>query len=124
VCDECVARWITIGLMTITVLWLIRKPANDNRELADKILIAVAIMFLISPTQFPWYFSWLVLPLVFSPKFSLLMYVFLIPLYHLNFLGGYFIYIQHIPVILLFLYELKKGSGFGFFNPDQIALKT
>ncbi|HMN48040.1 MAG TPA: glycosyltransferase 87 family protein [Ignavibacteriaceae bacterium] len=124
VCDDCVARWITIGLMTITVLWLIRKPANDNRELADKILIAVAIMFLISPTQFPWYFSWLVLPLVFSPKFSLLMYVFLIPLYHLNFLGGYFIYIQHIPVILLFLYELKKGSGFGFFNPDQIALKT
>ncbi len=124
VCDDCVARWITIGLMAVTVLWLVRKPANDNRELADKILIAVAIMFLISPTQFPWYFTWLILPLVFSPKFSLLMYVFLIPLYHLNFLGGYFIYIQHIPVILLFLYELKKGSGFGFFNPDPIALKT
>lgn len=123
VCADCVARWITIGLMTITVLWLIRKPAKDNRELANKILIAVAIMFLISPTQFPWYFTWLVLPLVFSPKFSLLMYVFLIPLYHLNFLGGYFIYIQHIPVILLFIYEIKKGSGFGFFNPDRILLE-
>lgn len=122
VCDDCVARWITIVLMTITVLWLIRKPAYNNREIADKILIVVAIMFLISPTQFPWYYTWLVLPLVFSPKFSLLMYVFLIPLYHLNFLGGYFIYIQHIPVILLFLYELKKGSGIGFFNSNQITL--
>lgn len=124
VCADCVARWVTIGLMVITILWLIRKPAYDNKELADKILIAVAVMFLISPTQFPWYYTWLVLPLVFSPKFSLLMYVFLIPLYHLNFLGGYFIYIEHIPVILLFLYELKKGSGFGFFDPDQIYLRN
>jgi alpha-1,6-mannosyltransferase len=124
VCADCVARWITIGLMTTTVLWLIRKPAYDNRMLADKILIAIAIMFIISPTQFPWYYTWLVLPLVFSPKFSLLTYVFLIPLYHLNFLGGYFIYIQHIPVIILFLYEIKKGSGFGFFNSDQILLSN
>ena len=124
VCADCVARWITAGLMVVTILWLVRKPAYDNRELADKILIAVAVMFLISPTQFPWYYTWLILPLVFSPKFSLLMYVFLIPLYHLNFLGGYFIYLQHIPVILLFLYELKKGSGFGFFDPDQIYLRS
>lgn len=124
VCADCVARWITIGLIIITILWLIRKPAYNNRELADKILITVAVMFLISPTQFPWYYTWLVLFLVFSPKFSLLMYVFLIPLYHLNYLGGYFVYIQHIPVILLFLYELKKGSGFGFFDPDKIYLNT
>ena len=124
VCADCVARWITIGLMLITILWLIRKPLNDNKLLSNNILIAVAVMFLISPTQFPWYYTWLVLPLVFSPKFSLLMYAFLIPLYHLNFLGNYFIYIQHIPVILLFIYELKKGSGFGFFNPDQILLRN
>lgn len=124
VCADCVARWITIGLMLITILWLIRKPLNDNKLLSNNILIAVAVMFLISPTQFPWYYTWLVLPLVFSPKFSLLMYAFLIPLYHLNFLGNYFIYIQHIPVILLFIYEIKKGSGFGFFNPDQILLRN
>jgi hypothetical protein len=61
----------------------------------------------------------MILPLVFSPKISLLMYAFLIPLYHLNPLGGYFIYIQHIPVILLFLYEIKTGYGFGVFNMSE-----
>jgi alpha-1,6-mannosyltransferase len=116
VCADCITRWITIGLIILTVLWLNRKPSLNNRKLVDKILITIAVMFLISPTQFPWYYTWLVLPLVFSPKFSLLMYSFLIPLYYLNFLGSYFIYIQHIPVIILFLYEIRKESGFGFFD--------
>ncbi|MEO8232123.1 MAG: glycosyltransferase family 87 protein [Ignavibacteriota bacterium] len=119
VCADCVSRWITGGIIFIVLLFLIRKPASDNLNLMDKILLIVAVMFLISPTQFPWYLTWMILPLVFSPRFSLLMYTFLIPLYYLNPLGGYFIYIQHIPVILLFLYELKKGAGFGFFNMSE-----
>jgi hypothetical protein len=105
VCSDCIARWVTAAFMLLVILLLIRKPAKTNYELADKILLSIAVMFLISPTQFPWYYTWLVLPLVFNPKFSLLMYAFLIPLYHLNYLGGYFIYIQHIPVVLLFIYE-------------------
>jgi hypothetical protein len=80
-------------------------------------LIIIAVSFLVSPTQFPWYVTWMILPLVFSPKISLLMYAFLIPLYHLNPLGGYFIYIQHIPVILLFLYEIKKDAMIDILKP-------
>jgi alpha-1,6-mannosyltransferase len=124
VCADCVARWITIGLITFTILWLIRKSEMNNKILFDKILIAIAVMFLISPTQFPWYYTWLILPLVFNPKFSLLMYAFLIPLYHLNYMYGYYKYLEHIPVILLFLYELKKGSGFGFFDTKLIPQKN
>ena len=119
VCADCVARWITIGIISFVLLLLIKKPAKDNLNLVDKILIIIAVSFLVSPTQFPWYLTWMILPLVFSPKLSLLMYAFLIPLYHLNYLSGYFIYIQHIPVILLFLYEIKKGNGFGFFNMSE-----
>ena len=124
VCADCVARWITIGIITLTILWLVRKPEMDNKLLINKILIAIAVMFLISPTQFPWYYTWLILPLVFSPRFSLLMYAFLIPLYHLNYMHGYYKYIEHIPVILLFLYELKKGSGFGFFDSNNSVLQS
>ena len=121
VCADCVARWVTGGIILFVLLLLIRKPAKDNHDLTNKILLIIAVSFLISPTQFPWYYTWLILPLVFSPKISLLMYAFLIPLYHLNPLGGYFIYIQHIPVILLFLYEIKKGSEFNFFKLTPIT---
>ncbi len=120
VCADCVARWIVGGIVFITLLFLIRKPAKNNLDITDKILMIIAISFLISPTQFPWYLTWMILTLVFSPKVSLLMYAFLIPLYHLNPLSGYFIYIQHIPVILLFIYEIKKGAGFGYFNRSQL----
>jgi hypothetical protein len=116
VCADCVARWVTGGIILLVLLLLIRKPAKDNHDLMNKILLIIAVSFLISPTQFPWYYTWLILPLVFSPKFSLLMYAFLIPLYHLNPLGSYFIYIQHLPVIFLFLYEIKKGSEINIFN--------
>jgi hypothetical protein len=119
VCADCVARWIVAGIIFLTMLLLIRKPANDNSDLMNKFVIIVAVSFLVSPTQFPWYVTWMILPLVFSPKFSLLMYAFLIPLYHLNPIGGYFKYIQHIPVIILFLYEIKKGYDFGFFNMSE-----
>jgi len=108
VCADCVARWITVAIMLLTIIGLNIKQAKSNKEIANKIVIAFAVMFLISPTQFPWYFTWLVVPLTFSPKFSLLMYSFLLPLYHLNYLGDYFIYIQHIPVFLLFLYEITN----------------
>jgi len=120
VCADCIARWITGGIIFLTLVLLIRKPAQNNLELTDKFLLIVAVSFLISPTQFPWYLTWLILPLIFSPRVSLLMYVFLIPLYHLHYDKEYFIYIQHIPVIILFLYEIKKGAGFGFFNRSQL----
>lgn len=119
VCADCVARYITGGIILSVLLLLIKKPASDNINLVYKMLIIIAVSFLVSPTQFPWYVTWMILPLVFSPKFSLLMYAFLIPLYHLNPMGGYFKYIQHIPVIILFLYEIKKGYDFGFFNMSE-----
>ena len=124
VCADCVARWITGGIILLVLLLLIRKSVNDNHDLMNKILLIIAVSFLISPTQFPWYYTWLILPLVFSPKFSLLMYAFLIPLYHLNPLGGYFIYIQHLPLIFLFLYEIKKGSELDFFKLSPIPEKN
>ena len=48
------------------------------------------------------------------------MYSFLIPLYHLHYFHEYFIYIQHIPVLLLFLYEIKNKSYLVFFNRGEI----
>lgn len=120
VCADCVARWITGGIILLTLLFLLKKPANNNLELTDKFVLIIAVSFLVSPTQFPWYLTWLILPLVFSPRFSLLLYVFLIPLYHLHYIHTYYIYLQHIPILILFFYEMRKEAGLGFFNRSQL----
>ena len=123
VCADCVGRWVTVGIILLVLLLLIRKPAKDNLDLVDKILIIIAVLFLISPTQFPWYYTWIVPFLVLRPRLSFLLYPMLLPLYQLNYLSGYLVYVQHLPVIILFLYEIKKGSDFNFFKLPPIPKK-
>lgn len=118
-----VARWITGGIILLVLLLLIRKPVKDNLDLANKILLIIAVSFLISPTQFPWYYTWVLPFLVLRPRLSFLLYPILLPLYQLNYLSGYLIYVQHLPVIILFLYEIKKGLEFNFFKLPPIPEK-
>ena len=115
-CTHCLARWIVSAIMFFVVIYYSRKAIRSNNDFLERAALILAIMFLISPTQFPWYYTWVFPLLVFRPKISFLIYPALLPLYQLNRYWEYFIYIQHIPVILLFLYEIKKGNGFGFFN--------
>jgi hypothetical protein len=123
VCADCVARWITGGIILLVLLLLIRKPVKDNLDLANKMLLIIAVSFLISPTQFPWYYTWILPFLVLRPRLSFLLYPILLPLYQLNYLSGYLVYVQHLPVIILFLYEIKKGVEFNFFKLPQIPEK-
>ncbi|MBK7499618.1 MAG: hypothetical protein IPI19_11055 [Ignavibacteriales bacterium] len=118
-CTHCLARWIVSAIMLFVVIYYSRKAIRSNNDFLERAALILAIMFLISPTQFPWYYTWIFPLLVFRPKISFLIYPALLPLYQLNKYWEYFIYIQHIPVILLFLYELKKGYGFGFFNISE-----
>jgi hypothetical protein len=115
-CTHCLARWIVSAIMLFVVIYYSRKAIRSNNDFLERTALVLAIMFLISPTQFPWYYTWIFPLLVFRPRISFLIYPALLPLYQLNKYWEYFIFIQHLPVILLFLYELRKGYGFGFFN--------
>lgn len=109
-------RWVT-GFMFIIFLFVISKKKNENHEdYFEKFLIITAVLFFISPTQFPWYFSWVIPFLVFRPMVSLLLYPVLLPLYQLNYLSPNLVYIQHIPIIILFLYELKTENWRNLFT--------
>ncbi len=118
-CTHCLARWIVSAIMLLVVIYYSRKAIRSNNDFLERAALILAIMFLISPTQFPWYYTWIFPLLVFRPRISFLIYPALLPLYQLNKYWEYFIYIQHLPVILLFLYEIKKGYGFGFFNMSE-----
>jgi len=106
-CISCINRWVIVILFLITTYFIIRKVPQDQIHFYKKALLIVAIMYLISPTQFPWYYTWIVLLLVIRPMVSLLLYPLMLPLYQLTYLADYIIYIEHIPILLLFLLELK-----------------
>lgn len=106
-CLLCLNRLGVLIIYVITAIFIFKKVPKDNYQFFTKALLIVAVLYLISPTQFPWYYTWFVPLLVIRPKASLFLYPLLLPLYQIKYLSGYIIYIEHIPVLLLFILEMK-----------------
>jgi len=113
-CFSCITRWGIVFLFLITIYFLVRKIPKDEIHFFKKALLIVAVLYLISPTQFPWYYTWIVPFLAIRPMVSLLLYPLFLPLYQLTYLYDYIIYFEHMPILILFLLELK-----GYIWKDQ-----
>jgi hypothetical protein len=83
-----------------------------RREMAveQQFLMATTLLFMLSPTQFPWYYLWLLPFLALHPHPALILYSALLPIYYLRPLmvhhghGHVFdhvvVWVQHGPVII------------------------
>ncbi len=101
------------------VAWVLRKEPTNAKDLWEKGLFVVAAVFLLSPTQFPWYYVWLIPFLAIRPRFSLLLLTALLPLYYLRF---YFlahgnvnlfdhgiVWLEFVPVWILLIRDWHLG---------------
>ena len=92
---------------------------ETRRQLCQDLLWIVAALFLLSPTQFPWYFLWMLPFLSLVPQRALLAYTFFLPLYYLRF---YFdahgnvdffhngvVWLEHGPIVLFLAVGVWKG---------------
>lgn len=88
------AEWVNSGGVTRVLLaaavlslgfWLNRRTAAGADELCTRFMVVTAMVFLLSPAQFPWYYTWLVPFLVVVPSPALLLLTALLPLYYLRF---------------------------------------
>ncbi len=113
-----VTRIITLGLLVGWILWLARRPFLSAEDLAERLMLAVAGFFLLSPAQFPWYAIWMLPLLALRPRKSLLLLIGLLPLYYLNF---YFyargqnnvfnhgiVWLEYVPVWMLLIWEAAR----------------
>ncbi|MFC1735456.1 glycosyltransferase 87 family protein [Candidatus Hydrogenedentota bacterium] len=110
-----VTRAIVAAILAGLVLWAARKNTDGPETLSSHCLLATAALFLLSPTQFPWYYIWCLPFLTAIPRFSLLLLTVLLPLYYLRF---YFdatdtvsifdngvVWIEFFPVWFLIVWE-------------------
>lgn len=103
--SQTVTRWAT-AILLITLLVLLTWPRiTSERDAVHRCLLAAAAIFLISPTQFPWYFVWLVPLLAVWPIRALVLYTALLPLYHLNEIAPWVVWVQHVPVWALLMHD-------------------
>ncbi len=104
-------------LLAIMAYLLWQSPAGPD-PLIRNTTILTAALFLLSPTQFPWYYLWLLPLLTFQPLWSLLALTVVLPAYYLRF---YFdaiehaawydygvVWIEFVPIWLWLAWELVR----------------
>ena len=99
---------IAITLIAV-VAWLNRSPAASPEIMVRQLLWVTALLFLLSPAQFPWYTIWLLPLLCFNPSAPLLLLMALMPIYYLKFwflargepqaFDQGLVWIQYLPVL-------------------------
>ena len=114
-----VARALAGGLLILVVLYVSLRSKPSPESLLQGCFICIAALFLLSPTQFPWYFLWVAPLLPLFPVRGLLLAVVTLPLYyayfHLDPRGAgsvqtyYVVWVVWLPVWALLAFDLFRN---------------
>ena len=125
------ARLLVLLILLLWIVQLQRRDHTDRSAFFNTLVLTVGLLFMLSPTQFPWYYIWLLPLLALSPRPSYLILTAFLPLYYLKFhfdardsietFHHVVVWIEFTPAILLLIYEhirfrLKPAEYLGFIN--------
>ncbi len=96
--SHAIMRVVSAALLVGAVSWQLRIGSCDPRGLPSRCLVVVGAIFLLSPTQFPWYWLWCLPLLTIRPGSPLLLYSALLPLYYLQDRTQAVYWLEHAPV--------------------------
>jgi len=125
------ARGVVALLCLALIFWYSFSHPGKKQELIRRCLMVVTAIFMLSPTQFPWYAIWIVPLLVLYQRRSLFMLTALMPLYYLwhcyNLMGRtdifsqWIVWVEFVPVWLVFLYEWRLNRQSLTATPTEVA---
>jgi alpha-1,6-mannosyltransferase len=92
---DLISRSAVTVFLIAWVAWLVRKQFPNPLELSEACFWVATALFLLSPTQFPWYYLWLLPFLAVRPTNSLMLLTALLPLFYLRF---YFLDIDKVGI--------------------------
>lgn len=113
------ARMAVAAVLLLLVIYLLVRHRSSDRWVVGSALAVTSTLFLLGPTQFPWYYLWILPLLALRPLWSLLGLTVTLPLYYLRFpldaLGhaNWFdyglVWIEFVPIWLLLAFELRAS---------------
>ncbi|MGB7291099.1 MAG: glycosyltransferase family 87 protein [Thermodesulfobacteriota bacterium] len=113
-----IARILDSTLIAGSIFYISSRYVKRPKELFEKSLVIIAAVFLLIPTQFPWYYTWMLPFLAVAPRPSLLLLTALLPLYYLRYyleprgMISYFdyliVWIEFVPVWILLILEWRS----------------
>ncbi len=103
------ARLITAALLLAWIVVVLRKQRETPQALLRACLVVTAAIFLLSPAQFPWYYTWTLPFLVFWLARALLAYTVLLPLYYFVEAHPWIVWLEHAPFWLVLALDWRRS---------------
>lgn len=129
--DDTIEQWSRYVVGGLVLMWLgvlLRKPCTDVSDLFNRLVLLLGFFFMMSPTQFPWYFLWILPFLTLSPRPSLLLLSVMLPMYYLKFyysamhnvffFHNRLVWVEYAPVLLYSAYEFYR------YKLDPVTMDT
>ena len=126
------ARRISTALILLATAYFTLRPQKAERSVIESALFIVTTIFLLSPTQFPWYSLWLLPFLVFVPRRSLLLLSVLLPVYYLRyyfegagnlpFFDNVLVWVQFLPVWYILFLEWRYARRFNDLLTEGVSI--
>lgn len=79
------ARGVAFAALMGIVAYVNKRPVEGAEDMCWRVFVTVAALYLLSPTQFPWYYVWLAPLLPLFPLPALLLLTMTLPLYYAYF---------------------------------------
>jgi len=112
------ARVLALLALLVWIALVARAPIRDHRDVCNRIVLVLGAAFLISPTQYPWYYVWMVPFLALSPRPSMLLLTFTLPMYYalfylerrqnIDLFHHGIVWLEYVPVYALVVWELVR----------------
>jgi alpha-1,6-mannosyltransferase len=113
------ARAVILSVLLFWTFWILRRDDHSPGEMSRRFLLVVAALYLLSPTQFPWYYLWILPLLAINPRVSLVLLTALLPLYYMRYYLNArdmvrihdhgVVWLEFVPVWCLLIWEWLKG---------------
>ena len=120
---ETVGIFIRAGLAAVVVAAAIALSwhrSKNELETVRRAMVVVGVLFLLSPVQFPWYATWVLVLFPFLPALSMYVATLTLPLYYLSFhfaatgqheqFGHLIVWMIWVPIWCALIYDLRLLS--------------
>lgn len=120
------ARALSYGILLVILMASFFKHSASGQGLERQWLLAIASLFFLAPTGFPWYYLWFLPLLALRPSAPLLLMTVLLPLYDLRFYYygvGEDLLVHSVIIPLQFLPPLLWMLGERFWPRLHLSMK-
>ncbi len=109
------AARVSVAVIYLAALFTLNRRSARGSNAIRVGLFSVMFIFLLSPTEFAWYYTWMLPLLAIYPRISILLWSVTLGLYHAHYFYPWIVWVEHGPVWALLIIEMFQPKVANWF---------